>query len=116
MLCESVTRNVVNRPNSTCCATGVFINPMAVVTIKLTIETNEAVSNAKTISRILSCQFREKRRYAARVVLVSRTVTLAQFILLRVDDERQNQGVQSEKHPVRHVSRHRCCGQDQQPV
>lgn len=53
MLCESVTRNVVKKPNKVCCDSAGppdIVNPITVVIMKQTIETNDAVSSAKTMS------------------------------------------------------------------
>src|SRR5262249_37790407 len=60
MLCESVTRNVVKKPNSTCWASVVFttMKPISNVAMKQTIESNAEVSKARTISRLHSSVLR----------------------------------------------------------
>ena len=52
MLCESVTMKVVKKPNNVCCDNAALVdieNPITAVMIRQTIETNDAVSSAKTI-------------------------------------------------------------------
>ena len=53
MLCASVTRNVVKKPNNTCCASETLttMKPIRSVMMKQTMESNAEVNNANTMSR-----------------------------------------------------------------